>query len=152
MLSFTYPGPPEPTQEQIELAARETASAAELAAANDPFAVVDPAALNFSWKRSGNDALLPVRVYDDGNATFLTWPSDRAVPAILIKDHEGTEGPVNFTVRGETIIVQGVPPEIVLRSGEDAALLQYTGPVRLSRPLTDDAALAQVERNKKGKN
>ena len=55
------------------------------------------------------------------------------LPAILIKDHEGTEGPVNFAVRGEVIVVDGVPREIVLRSGKDAATLTNQGPVREPR-------------------
>ena len=63
--------------------------------------------------------LLPARIYDDGKATFLTWPAGTPLPAILVKDHEGNEGPVNFAVRGETIVVDGVPRELVLRSGED---------------------------------
>ncbi len=68
------------------------------------------------------------------------------MPAILVKDHEGTEGPVNFTVRGETIVVQGVPREIVLRSGDEAALLVNEGPVRPSPPPREERALAQAER------
>lgn len=145
VLSFSYPAPPEPTPEEAELAARESASAAEMAAANDPYAVVDPTELNFEWARQGSADLLPVRAYDDGRATFLSWPADRAVPAILIKDHEGTEGPVNFTVRGDTIVVQAVPREIVLRSGADSALLINNGPERLSAPLREDPALARAE-------
>lgn len=145
VLSFTYPEPPVP-EDEPELAQRETANSAEMAAATDPYAVVDPAALNFEWSKRGDANLHPTRAYDDGLATFLAWPSDRAVPAILVKDHEGTEGPVNFTVRGETIVVQGVPREIVLRSGDEAAVLVNEGPVRPSPPLREERALAQAER------
>ena len=67
------------------------------------------------------------------------------MPAILITDSEGTEGPVNFTVRGETIVVQAVPRQIVLRHGEESALLINNGPVRPSPPLRDEPALAQIE-------
>lgn len=126
VLRFTYP--PEPEQEQPVLAG--SANAAEMAAATDPYAVVDPAQLNFDWARKGDRNLLPSRTYDDGNATFLTWPDGQPVPAILIKDHEGTEGPVNFTVRGNVIVVDGVPAEIVLRSGDSLATLVNEGPPR----------------------
>ncbi|QIG53488.1 TrbG/VirB9 family P-type conjugative transfer protein [Altererythrobacter sp. BO-6] len=147
VLSFTYPKPP-PSED----AERETANAAEMAAATDPYAVVDPTALNFAWEKTGDAALFPVRAFDDGLATFLSWPSDRSVPAILVKDTDGTEGPVNFTVRGDTIVVQGVPREIVLRSGDEAALLVNTGPERVASPLRDDRALAQAERAAKEAN
>ncbi len=126
VLRFNYP--PEPEQEQPVLAG--SANAAEMAAATDPYAVVDPAQLNFEWARKGDRNLLPSRTYDDGNATFLTWPDGQPVPAILIKDHEGTEGPVNFTVRGNVIVVDGVPAEIVLRSGDNLATLVNEGPPR----------------------
>lgn len=134
VLTFTYPE--EPEEEKPRLA--QEANAVEMAAATDPYAVVDPAQLNFAWAAQGDAALLPTRTYDDGDATFLTWPPDRPVPAILVKNHEGTEGPVNFTVRGDTIVVQGVPGEIVLRSGDNSAVLTNTEP---DRPA---AALAQA--------
>ena len=129
VLKFTYPDEPEEEGTQLA-AAPEEANRVEMAAATDPYAVVDPAELNFAWAGQGNKQLLPARTYDDGNATFLTWPAGQPVPAILVKDHEGTEGPVNFTVRGDTIVVDGVPREIVLRSGDDSATLVNTGPVR----------------------
>ncbi len=129
VLKFTYPDEPEDDGTQLA-AAPEGASTVEMAAATDPYAVADPAELNFAWSGKGDSELLPARTYDDGNATFLTWPAGQPVPAILIKDHEGTEGPVNFTVRGDTIVVDGVPREIVLRSGDDTATLVNSGPVR----------------------
>ena len=144
VLNFIYPD--EPDDEGEEVFAR-SASEIEMQAASDPYAVADPTQLNFAWTSSGVGKLVPERTFDDGNSTFLTWPARRDVPAILIRDHEGTEGPVNYAVRGNTIVVDGVPREIVLRSGKDAATLTNTGP---ERPLTQsrDTALARAgERN-----
>lgn len=124
VLRFTYPDEPKP-----QMAAVDAASSEEIAAASDPQAVTDPAALNFAWTGKGDRHLLPARTYDDGTATFLAWPAGSPVPAILIKDSAGTEGPVNFTVRGDVIVVDGVPREIVLRSGKDNATLINSGPV-----------------------
>lgn len=107
---------------------REQANATELAAANDPYAVSDPAALNFAWASAGETDLLPARAYDDGEAVFLTWPADTPVPAILIRNADGEEGPVNFTVRGETVVVDTVPAQIILRSGGEIATLTNTSP------------------------
>lgn len=133
VLSFTYPEPPKVEEDEAQLAAAaETANSIEMAAASDPYAVVDPASLNFDWESEGNRKLFPSQTYDDGTATFLAWPTGAAVPAILVKDEEGTEGPVNFTVRGDTVIVEGVYREIILRSGDDVATLTNTGPVRAS--------------------
>lgn len=130
ILSFTYPVEIEELPE-IDLAAGETpgarANAIELAAANDALAVVDPAELNFAWAGQGDVALLPERIYDNGDATFLSWPVGRPMPAILVRDKEGLEGPVNFAVRGEMVVLDIVPSEIILRSGNDVATIVNQG-------------------------
>ncbi len=127
VLTFLYPEEPEP---ELAETAAEAPTAIELAAANDDLAVIDPSLLNYQWSRMGAAALHPRDVYDDGEATFLTWPADAPMPAILVKDEDGTEGPVNFVVRGEMIVLDLVPAEIVLRSGNSVATLINVGPSR----------------------
>ena len=144
VLKFTYPEEPKP-----QVAAVEAPTADEIAAASDPQAVTDPAALNFAWAGKGDRKLLPARTYDDGTATFLAWPAGSPVPAILIKDSAGTEGPVNFTVRGDVIVVDGVPREIVLRSGKDSATLVNSGPVGTARSLQPALARSDVPSGEK---
>jgi len=141
-LAFTYPKDvqPAPAVKANVDAMPAAPSGLELAAATDPSAVVDPAVLNFAWTGAGDKRLLPSRIYDDGQATYLKWPARAPVPAILIKDKAGTEGPVNFAVRDEVIVVEGVPREIVLRSGRQVATIDNKGPDRQS------AALAQLEK------
>ncbi len=125
-------------------AAAEQAQAIQAVSAKDPYAVINPAALNFAWGAKGDKELLPARIYDDGDATFLFWPMGQALPAILIKDHRGNEGPVNFAVRGEIIVLQGVPREIILRSGDDTASLFNQGPIRLGNEVEDRLRPAQT--------
>lgn len=143
VLRFTYPEVPEEEPAEQPMMA-EGPNAIEMAAATDPYAVTDPAQLNFDWASEGDRKLLPERTYDDGTATFLTWEADRPVPAILIKDFEGTEGPVNYTVRGDTIVVEGVPREIILRSGRNEAVLTNQAPPRSASPSRSQGALAQA--------
>ena len=138
VLSFSYPEAVEPAPTRVKPPA-EQASEVEMAAASDPYAIVDPAELNFAWDGKGDRKLLPSRIYDDGEATFLAWPAGTPVPAILIKDKAGTEGPVNFAVRGDVIVIDGVPREIILRSGREMATLDNNGP---ERPR---AALAKLD-------
>ena len=127
VMQFRYPELERAKEEArlaaIEDAKREEANALELAAASDPYAVVDPAKLNFDWTSEGERELFPTRIYDDGEALFLTWPVEVAVPAILVTNEDGDMGPVNFTVRGETIVLDQVPPQIILRSGSETATL-----------------------------
>lgn len=140
VLSFTYP------QELAEAGEAEapapSPNAMELAAATDPYAVIDPERVNYAWTKRGDAKLLPAEVYDDGDATFLAWPAGTALPAILVKNHQGVEGPVNYAVRGDVIVVEGAPREIVLRLGDDVAQLLNNGPVR---PATLAAAASTTE-------
>lgn len=132
VLQFRYPELEKAAEEArlaaSEAAEREQANEVELAAANDPYAVVDPAQLNFEWAPEGESDLFPARAYDDGEALFLTWPAGTPIPAILVTNAEGDEGPVNFTVRGETVVVDAVPSQIILRSGRERATLTNLGP------------------------
>ncbi len=142
VLRFDYP--PEPEAKETQLA--QGASPVEQQAARDPYAVVDPSDLNFAWQGSGDTSLLPENTFDDGTATFLTWPEGRQVPAILVTNSAGVEGPVNFTVRGDTIVVDGVPRTIVLRAGEDRAELVNTGPERSATPVSSRGETALASR------
>lgn len=149
VLRFRYPEA-EKAEEEARLAAadqaqqqRQEANALELAAANDPYAVADPDSLNFAWEGEGEADLLPTRAFDNGEAVFLTWPSGTPIPVILVTNHEGEEGPVNFTVRGETIVLDTVPTKIILRSGGESATLTNNGPdasnTRSARSATPSA-------------
>ena len=134
VLQFRYPevekAEAEAALAAAEAAEREAANPVEIAAASDPYAVSDPASLNFEWAAEGDAELLPARIYDNGEAVFLTWPAGTPIPAILITNADGDEGPVNFTPRGETVVLDTVPREIILRSGRDSATLTNNGPMQ----------------------
>jgi type IV secretion system protein VirB9 len=113
VLRFSYPPKPKPI-EPVAVAAAETAPVKQ-----QP----DPASLNFAWKKEGSPALLPNRVFDDGRSVYLGWQPDVPMPAILIRDFKGVEGPVNFNLQGDYVVVEGVPGQLVLRSGKEMATL-----------------------------
>ncbi|MBV1690157.1 TrbG/VirB9 family P-type conjugative transfer protein [Novosphingobium sp. G106] len=124
-LKFTYPA--EPKSAAGTPGAQAVLTDAERAALNDE-APVDPAQLNFAWRTSGPAKLIPQRLYDDGESTYAVWAAGVPIPAILVTNEKGDEGPVNFAVRGDTIVIDGVPSHIVLRVGRDRAQLDYKGP------------------------
>lgn len=138
VLRFTYPEAPKPA-----LAAQSDTglNPAESAALENPAAVrpADPATLNFAWRGKGSGKLIPARIYDDGQSTYLGWAVGTPIPAILIRDARGSEGPVNFAVRGDVIVVDGVPGLIVLRLGRESATIENQGEPR--KPA-EGAALA----------
>lgn len=147
VMQFSYPkAEAEEEQARIaaaELLAREEANPVELMAANDPFAVVDPAKMNYAWASEGNAELLPEKAYDDGELVFLTWAEGASIPAILTTNHDGEEGPVNSTVRGNTVVIFSVPPQLILRSGDDTAMLTNTA------AMPSDKRSARADRKRK---
>jgi type IV secretion system protein VirB9 len=130
LLRFTYPDEPKAAVQQAAAPALNEEEA-RVAEGEKP---VDPAQLNFAWAKRGDAKLLPAQVYDDGKATYLSWSSGVSMPAILIRDEKGTEGPVNFAVRGDVIVIEGVPSAILLRSGKNSAQLEFRGPARPVAP------------------
>jgi type IV secretion system protein VirB9 len=140
VLQFRYPELEKAAEEARLAALAEAEALAQRAAAapggavvgSDGSTLVDPAKLNFAWASAGTRDLIPARAFDDGAAVFLTWPEGVAVPAILVTNADGDEGPVNFTVRGDTVVIDGVPPQLILRSGRDTATLTNTAATALS--------------------
>lgn len=128
VLRFKYPDAPKPAP--VAAVPALTTEESQVIAAKGADAPVDPATFNFAWRSKGKAGLLPARVYDDGAATYLQWSASTPIPAIQIRDEAGTEGPVNFAVRGDVIVIDGVPGLIVLRSGKDFATIENAGPPR----------------------
>ncbi|WP_156841145.1 TrbG/VirB9 family P-type conjugative transfer protein [Novosphingobium aquimarinum] len=129
MLRFTYPDkkavPDSVAPSMVAaLTGEEQAAASGVVPSDEP----DPAMLNFAWKRMGDAKIQPARVYDDGAATYLLWSGVQDVPAILVKNEQGELGPVNYSVRGTTIVIDAVPREILLRSGKSQATLENERP------------------------
>lgn len=143
VLRFTYPDAPKPAAASLANAAMTEEEAQALQAKPVP-APADPATLNFAWVTKGDSRLIPARIYDDGTFTYLAWAAGTPIPAFLERNAKGEEGPVNFAVRGDVIVIDGVPGEIVLRSGKNNALLSNKGPARQPRPLAEPGALASV--------
>lgn len=138
MLRFTYRDEPGKDKGGLSDAERQ-ALQGDLAAAP-----ADPALLNFSWARKGDAALMPARVYDDGESTYLLWGAKQAVPAILVLNEKGEEGPVNYAVRGQTLVLEDVPGQIVLRLGKKSATLSNQRPAAAAVPAPMPAPSAQT--------
>lgn len=141
VLRFSYPPEAQPMRKATALMSADEAAAA--AAPPKEAAEADPAHLNFAWRTKGERKIMPSRIYDDGDATYLTWPARSPIPAILTRNEKGEEGAVNYAVRGEVLVLDSVPKTIVLRSGRDMATLENDR--QAAAPPTPPAAAAQPQ-------
>lgn len=78
-----------------------------------------PRPLNMSYSYVGARRNLPSRVFDDGVSTTFEWPDGVETPAIFYRRGDGLESMVNFTQRGDAIIVHQIAAEFILRNGKD---------------------------------
>lgn len=148
VLNFTYPDDETQRAEAALATPAPLTEAEQLVVGGDATLLpVDPAELNFEWARKGDNKVLPSRIYDDGNATYISWAAGKPVPAILVRNEQGEEGPVNFAVRGDVIVIGDVPGKIILRSGKASAILENRGSPRkpAEHSSSPSAALAAIQ-------
>lgn len=115
-LQFTYP----------QDAAPPPASVVEAAAAPavPPEAPIPaPAARNTAYSFTGTVANVPVQAFDDGHDTYLRWADGTETPAIYAMGPGKSEALLNYNVRGDYLVVDGVAPAYVLRHGSAVAVL-----------------------------
>ena len=102
VLRFTYPPPP----------AREgdAALARALASASVP--------RNLDYWYCGSPELKPLAAADDGVQTRLRFGPRQELPAIFLRNDDGSESLVNFTVEGAEVIVHRVSRRLIVRRGQ----------------------------------
>jgi type IV secretion system protein VirB9 len=92
--------------------------------AGQPDSVADEApggALAGRYRLSGERALRPSRIDDDGRHTYIEWPRDSTLPAVYALDSEGRESLVNGAMRDDLFVVDSVAPTLVFRIDQHIA-------------------------------
>jgi type IV secretion system protein VirB9 len=124
LLRFAYPDEPTPAASPKATVSAETSTVNK-----DTTPAQSLARLNFAWRASGSKELLPARSFDDGQAIYLAWPAGRDLPAVLTIGPDGkTEGPVNYSVNGDYLVVDRLYRKLILRSGKAVATLENHRP------------------------
>jgi type IV secretion system protein VirB9 len=83
--------------------------------------------LNFAYDTSGSKGISPLRVFDDGRATYFQFPDQMETPAIFALDTAGHESLVNFQVRGHYFVVDSVGQAFALRLGREKTVVKNQG-------------------------
>ncbi len=122
-LRLAYPD--EPQKVAMPAPAPLTGEEAALAHGGTTATPVDPASVDTDFAVRGAPDLLPARVFADGHATYLAWPKGADLPAVLGRNPRGVEGPINYAMHDDMIVVDGVPDTIVLRTGKRVATIEH---------------------------
>lgn len=102
-------------------------------------------AYNLAYAMSGDTAIAPVNVWDDGRFTSFKFAANTDLPAIYAVDADGNESIVNRTTVGEgnsIIVMHKVHPKWILRLGDQALAVfnesyNATGKANTSRTASD---------------
>jgi type IV secretion system protein VirB9 len=95
-----------------------------------------PPALNYEWQVKGDKHISPARIYDDGTSTFIAWSDTTELPAVQTVGADGSEGPVNFTMKGDYLVIEGVAARYILRMGKASTILTNMAP-RAAKPVAE---------------
>ena len=132
-LRFTYP--PDPL--------KESESATEKA-----FDTHRPR--NFDYWYCGNPAIQPVAASDDGVHTRIRFAAHAEEPAIFVRNEDGTESLLNFSMDDGDVILHRVAHRLILRRGKLAGCIVNKGFVGSGERMKSNTTSENVERATKG--
>lgn len=123
-VTFTYP-----TDASFAKQAKQAASTPSL-----DTALLRNRSYNFNYdyaaRAKTSPWLIPVNVYDDGHFTYIKLSDSKRFPtgdfpAVFMREREGDKDSlVNTTVQGNTIVVHGTYPYLVIRQGDNVVGLR----------------------------
>jgi type IV secretion system protein VirB9 len=112
---------PDPAQDEVVYALRFTYAAPEPRAGatlERRLETADPArAHNLAYAYRGSESLKPQAAWDDGVQTRLRFGARGELPAIFVRNDDGSESLVNFSIAGSDVIVHRVAAQFVVRRG-----------------------------------
>ena len=85
------------------------------------------AAVNWDYWYCGPPTLRPLAAYDDGFQTHLRFSDASELPALFIRNEDGSESLTNFTVTAQEVIIHRVAHQMILRRGHLVACLVNKG-------------------------
>jgi len=139
-LRFTYP--PAPAQSATEAAAKRVDSQLESASAKRP--------QNIDYWYCGKPVLRPVAASDDGVHTRLRFAANSDLPAIFVRNEDGSESLLNFSMDAGDVIVHRVAKRFVLRRGKLTGCIVNQGFIGGGTRLDSGTVTPDVERRVHG--
>jgi type IV secretion system protein VirB9 len=139
-LRFTYP--PLPSQSAADEAAKRLDSQLENAGTQRP--------RNEDYWYCGRSTLKPVAASDDGVHTRLRFAENSDLPAIFIRNEDGSESLLNFNMEAGDLIVHRVARQFILRRGKLTGCIVNRGYTGGGTRLDSGTVTPSVERRVQG--
>ena len=136
VLRFTYP--PQTADHAADHVERTLASAADTRWHN----------LNYGYR--GSPQLKPQSAWDDGVQTRLRFGSQQELPAIFVRNDDGSESLVNFSVDAGELVVHRVSRQFIVRRGRLEGCIVNEGFTGSGERLESGTVAPAVERVTRG--
>ena len=137
-LRFTYP------QDEINAQTQRLDALLTTDAATTP--------RNTDYWFCGSPSLRPIEASDNGVHTRLRFAEQTEWPAIFVREEEGSESLVNFSVRGHDLLIHRVAREFVLRRGKLVGCIVNRGFTGSAISADSSTASPNVQRQIRGAN
>lgn len=82
-----------------------------------------PEPRNLAYTFTGARDNVPMRVFDNGRATYFRWSEGMGTPAVYAVAPDRSEALVSFTSQGDWLVASQIAPRFILRSGNAVAVL-----------------------------
>jgi type IV secretion system protein VirB9 len=100
-LRFEYPAPPPPTT--------ATPADAPLSLPSKP--------RNTNYWFCGSATLQPLEAWDDAVHTYLRFDPRGELPAVFVRNDDGTESLLNFSVEHDEVVIHRIAKQLIVRRG-----------------------------------
>ncbi len=83
-----------------------------------------PELYNFNYTFNGSELIAPLKVFDDGQFTFIEFKNVNApLPAVFKVNKNGDESIINYRVANGYVVIEEVSSMFTLRYGEEVACI-----------------------------
>lgn len=97
----------------------------------------------------GDPALRPVEASDDGVHTRLRFPAEAELPAIFVRNDDGSESLLNFDIEAGVVVIQRVARRFILRRGALTGCVVNRGYTGSGERLDSGTVSPEVQRLRK---
>jgi type IV secretion system protein VirB9 len=104
---------------------------------------------NIDYWFCGSPALKPVALSDDGVHTRLRFSSRGEVPAVFVRNEDGSESLLNFSMDAGEMVIHRVAPRFILRRGALTACIVNKGYHGSGERLPSGTVATGVERERR---
>lgn len=145
-LRFRYP------DDEAKAAATKAAEARAAQRMRDAAKATDSLPKNYNYTYMGSEAIKPYAAWDDGTFTYFKFYAQQDLPTVFVINDDGTESAVNKGMErdGDTLVIQRVGKQFVLRMGNSVTCIYNEGSQALTPSTGNETSTPDVRRVIKG--